>query len=370
MDFGNILIDFYTDPYEITRENWVFASSLDGLTNTFYELHYCPTKRYKQGLLIDDVWSENDDNNFSKKVDLYIVANSSLLTENFVLNDTYSYFLRCKDVHKTFITLNECPDNILQYLRRRDFKSSYNKEAIKPIISLVTTVYNNAILLEQTIQSVINQTSNSFEYIIKDANSTDNFWEVVSRYSDCDIKIISEKDRGIYEGMHQGFVASSGEYVQILNSDDLFKTKDVINKYIDEITQTHCDGYCSDIMIRFPNGKRLIRRADLSKLYYRACVNHTSLVLKKNAYFSVGGFDLSYRISADYDLTIRLVKAGYIIKHIDLVCVNFRAEGASCRQERFSDFVESLKCRYRFHPFNIRGYLYVIIRKIKYIIIK
>lgn len=370
MDFENILLDFYTVPYEITRDNWIFASSLDGLANTLYELHYCPTERYKQGLLIDDVWSENDEINYSRKIDLYILPDSSLLLENFVLNDTYTYFLRCKDVQKTFITLNACPEYIQNYLHSQRFKSNYNKDAAKPIISLVTTVYNNAVLLEQTIQSVINQTSIHFEYIIKDANSTDNFSEVVSRYADCNIKIISEQDRGIYEGMHQGFVASSGEYIQILNSDDLLKTKDIINRYIEEINRTHCDGYCSDIMIRFPSGKCIIRKADLSKLYYRACVNHTSLVLKKNAYFSVGGFDLTYRISADYDLTIRLVKAGYMIKHIDFVCVNFRAEGASCRNERFSDFVESLKCRYRFHPFNICGYLYVIIRKIKNLIIK
>ena len=371
MDLEQIPFTFEIKPIEITKGNWIIASCIDYATNCYFELHYCNSNMYRHGLLIDDVWYEHADCSYIRKIGIYIVAEGLQLCENFTLDKIYTYFLKCKNVSKHFISLESCSNSISEYIKTKQFITRYQaKSKEQPRLSVITTVFNNAILLEQTIQSVINQTSGSFEYIVKDARSKDNFVEVLSRYSDCDIKVISEKDNGIYEGMHQGFIAAKGQYLQVLNSDDIFKSNIIVERYIDEINTSNADGYCSDIFIKFPNGKTMVRKADLSKLYYRACVNHTSLAISKEAYLKVGGFDLSYRISSDYDFTIKLVKAGYRIDHIDIVCVNFRGNGASCGHENFSDFAESLKCRYRVHPLNILGYGYVILRKIKHMIIR
>lgn len=370
MDLEQMSFNFEIKPIEITRDNWIIASSVDNANNYYYELHYCSSHMYRHGLLIDDVWCENANCLYARKIDVYIVAEGLQLCEDFTLDSTYTYFLKCKNVYKHFISLVSCSNSISEYIINNQFITCYEEKSKEPpLLSVITTVFNNAKLLEQTIQSVINQTSGSFEYIVKDAKSKDNFIEVISKYSDYDIKVISEKDNGIYEGMHQGFIAAKGKYLQILNSDDLFKSNIIVERYVDAIKTYNADGYCSDILIKFPNGKTMLRKADLSKLYYRACVNHTSLAISKDAYYKVGGFDLSYRISSDYDLTIKLVKAGFRIEHIDIVCVNFRGDGASCSHENFSDFVESLKCRYHVHPFNIIGYGYVILRKIKQMII-
>lgn len=360
-----------SNPIEITRSNWIVGSYLDTKESVYYELHYCKSNHYLTGFLIDDVWSQNIfDIKAKRKVDIYVVSGCSELSSNFFLNENYCYFLQTKSVEKRFLQYDELKpdeklaiDSIISLCRTK--YSSGNREHNKPILSIVTTVFNNALLLEQTIQSVINQTSCNFEYIIKDAKSKDNFEEVIKRYADCDVTILSEKDKGIYDGMHQGFLAARGDYLQILNSDDLFYDSNVVSRYINEIASTHADGYCSDIMIRFPDGKRMLRKADLRKLKLRACVNHTSLAIKKDRYFFVGGFDLSLRIAADYDLTIKLIKSGCSIKHLDMICVNFRAEGASNNGYDWKTLKEGLICRSRVSRINILGYLYAIAQFIK-----
>lgn len=365
MDFTKVLFAFPQSPIEITRDNWIVGSSLEEPTNTFYELHYCTSERYKQGYLIDDVWSEHKDCSYKHKVDVYIISANSSSIKDFYLNNTHTYFLHCKDVKKTFISLDDCPFAIKEYINEKNFVSIYKDYKSEPAISIITTVFNNAELLEQTIQSVVNQKSCNFEYIVKDANSKDNFKEVIERYADCCITVISERDQGIYDGMHQGFLAANGDYLQILNSDDLFYDSNVVDRYVNEITSTHADGYCSDILIRFPDGKSMLRKANLSKLKYRACVNHTSLAIKKDKYFALGGFDMSLRIAADYDLTIKLVKNGCNIQRLDMVCVNFRAEGASNSGYSWKMLKENLICRFRVSPFNVQGYLFALAQCVK-----
>lgn len=360
-----------TNPIEITRSNWIVGSYLDTKESVYYELHYCKSNHYLTGFLIDDVWSQSFyDINAQKKVDIYIVSGSSELSSNFFLNEKYCYFLQTKSIEKKFFKYEELNtdeklviDSIVSLCLTK--YSSDCREQNKPVLSIVTTVFNNSLLLEQTIQSVINQECCSFEYIIKDAKSRDNFEEVIARYTKYNIKVIRAKDKGIYDGMDQGIRAAEGEYVQILNSDDLFKSSIVVSEYVNAICSTNGDAYCSDINIVFPDGRSMIRKADLSKLRYRSCINHTSLALKKSDYINVGGFDLNLRIAADCDLTIKLVDAGLNIKHLDLVCVNFRAEGTSNSTYSFRMLKENLICRYRYSALNIQGYLFTILQFLK-----
>ena len=232
------------------------------------------------------------------------------------------------------------------------------------MISVITTVYNNAFLLEQTIQSVINQRVNEYEYIIKDACSTDNFDEIVAKYEKYGVRVVKSKDRGIYDGMDQGFKVSSGEYIQILNSDDVFSDSGVIVKYIEEIKRREADAYCSDIVLCYPDGTRFTRRPDLKKLRYQSCINHTSLALKKSDYVSLGGFDKNLYIAADCDLTIKMVKAGLSIKYIPLTCVYFRMGGASSGIS-LKQLKEGLICRYRYSKWNIDGIFFTFLQFLK-----
>lgn len=91
-----------------------------------------------------------------------------------------------------------------------------------PKISIVTPSYNQAPYLEQTILSVINQNYPNLEYIIIDGGSTDGSVEIIKKYETHLTFWVSEKDNGLYHGVHKGFEKSTGEIMAWINSDDLY----------------------------------------------------------------------------------------------------------------------------------------------------
>lgn len=347
---------------ELTPGNFLIGQNVKG--DTLYELHYCNSNYYEHALLIDDVWAAEItpiDYSAREKVVLYLLAENVINHDDFEIDKDFLYWTKFTAIYKKFRTIT--PEEFALYKLQR-VNSSFIQSDTSCRISIITTVYNNAKMLEQTIQSVINQNCRNFEYIIKDACSTDDFDSVVKPYLKYGIKVYKQKDFGIYDGMHQAFLKAKGEYLQILNSDDIFHDKNVVATYMNEISQSHEDAYCSDILMHYPN-KVIRRNADISKIKYRSCVNHTSLVLKRELYFSIGGFDLNLKIAADGELTIKLLKGGNVIKRIPFICVDFRATGVSNSRYSYEMLKENLICRMRYSKWNIGGYLYIIFQYVK-----
>lgn len=92
-----------------------------------------------------------------------------------------------------------------------------------PKVSIITSVYNGAEFLEETIQSVLNQTYKNIEYIIIDGGSTDGSVEIIKSYADRLAYWVSEKDRGMYDGIAKGFEHATGEICAYINSDDFYQ---------------------------------------------------------------------------------------------------------------------------------------------------
>jgi hypothetical protein len=90
-----------------------------------------------------------------------------------------------------------------------------------PAISIVTVVYNGEKYLEQTIQSVINQSYDNLEYIIVDGGSTDRTLEIINKYNNYINYWVSAPDGGIYPAMNKGTKLAIGSHVTHLNADDL-----------------------------------------------------------------------------------------------------------------------------------------------------
>ena len=98
-------------------------------------------------------------------------------------------------------------------------------------VSIVTTCYNSEEYIEETIQSVLNQTYTDIEYIIVDGNSTDSTLDIVHQYKDKIFKIISEPDNGMYDGINKGLKLATGDVCAYLNADDLYFT-DTVEKVV------------------------------------------------------------------------------------------------------------------------------------------
>lgn len=95
--------------------------------------------------------------------------------------------------------------------------------APKPKISIVTISFNQSKYLKQCIESVLNQSYTSFEYIIIDAGSSDGSRELIQSYSDPRIRYVFEPDAGPADGLNKGLRSIQGDIFCYINSDDFFE---------------------------------------------------------------------------------------------------------------------------------------------------
>lgn len=105
--------------------------------------------------------------------------------------------------------------------QRRHKKSSLEK----PLITVVTAVFNAEIHLEETIQSIIQQTYDNIEYIVIDGRSTDGTLDIIKKYEEHIDYWISESDEGMYDALSKGFSLAEGDLICYLNAGDLFFSK-------------------------------------------------------------------------------------------------------------------------------------------------
>ena len=101
--------------------------------------------------------------------------------------------------------------------------------------SIITVVLNDKDNIEETIKSVISQKVN-LEFIIIDGGSTDGTLEVIKKYDKFINLWISEKDGGIYDAMNKGILYSTGNFIGMINSGDLFSENglEIIQNYINK----------------------------------------------------------------------------------------------------------------------------------------
>ena len=97
-----------------------------------------------------------------------------------------------------------------------------------PFFSIIVVAFNAAKTIRTTVDSVLAQSFQDYEIIVKDACSDDGTLEQVPE--DPRIRVYSTKDKGIYDGMNEAVGYARGEYVQFLNCGDLFYDSEVLRK--------------------------------------------------------------------------------------------------------------------------------------------
>ena len=105
------------------------------------------------------------------------------------------------------------------------------------LITIVTPSYNQGQFIEETINSVLNQTYENIQYIVVDGGSTDNTMVVVEKYRDKIDIIIHEKDKGQTDAINKGFKLAKGELVGWINSDDILYpdcVEKIVKKYVEK----------------------------------------------------------------------------------------------------------------------------------------
>lgn len=211
-------------------------------------------------------------------------------------------------------------------------------------ITLITPSYNSAKTITRTIDSVIAQDYFDLEYIIIDGASTDETLNIVKSYQDkINIKLVSEKDKGIYDAMNKGIKLATGDIVGILNSDDLFDNNKILQTVSEVFSEENIDAVYGDIKYfsdDVNSVKRYWRAGEYkeSKLDNGWVIPHPSLFLRKSVYDKCGLFNTDFRIAGDYEFILRLLKIYKIkVKYIPEVFVRMYdggTSGGSLKQRR------------------------------------
>lgn len=201
----------------------------------------------------------------------------------------------------------------------------------KPLISIITVVYNGEKYLEQTIQSVLNQTYTNIEYIIIDGKSTDKTLDIIKKYDNEISFWSSEPDKGIYDAMNKGIKKADGDYIGILNSDDYYELN-AVEHIVNEISKfPDADvlfGNIYKLNMYFPE-KILQNNMKGTNLTKGFSIWHPTTFVKQQIYTKHGLFDTSYKIAADYDLLLRFYLKNCKFQYINKVITNFREGGMS-----------------------------------------
>ena len=217
----------------------------------------------------------------------------------------------------------------------------------KPKLSIVTVVLNGEKYLEETIQSVLNQSYKNFEYIIIDGGSSDKTLEIIKKYEKEITYWLSEKDRGIYDAFNKGMELSRGEYIGIANSDDIYVDGafNILANYIKEYPE-------KDFI--FGSVKKhwgLLHGYKPWKIHFSwgfYSSHSTGFFIKRNSAKKVGLYNLKYKYSSDYDYFYRMIikekLKGIATKKNEQFGI-FRRGGYSSQVDFKDHFFEEIKIR-------------------------
>ena len=208
-------------------------------------------------------------------------------------------------------------------------------------ISIITVVRNGESTIADCMVSVLSQTTQPFEYIIIDGNSTDRTLDEIEEHRWAGVKVISEPDQGLYDAMNKGILIASGDVVGILNSDDFFAGPKVLEKVVVLFKESGADALFADLVYVKPdNLKKVVRYYSgegftPEKFAWGWMPPHPTFFVKREMYERYGLFLSDYTIAADFELTARFLFRHKIrFTYLSEVLVCMRTGGISTRNFR------------------------------------
>ena len=226
--------------------------------------------------------------------------------------------------------------------------------------SIITVNFNNKAGIIKTIESVVKQTFNDFEFIVIDGCSTDGSVEYIIDNSNFFSYWVSENDKGVYHAMNKGLKIAKGDYCIFLNSGDYFHDSNVLKNALSLIKYNPSLVYG---LIEWENTKQLWNpRRDLKdyEMAFQSLIPHQGCFFDTELVKKMGGYQEKYKVISDWGLMLQLIQHKFEIQKIDMLVSICEKQGISSSLEH-KIIKERLDFLFR-HSFStfIKGCLYKI----------
>ena len=207
-------------------------------------------------------------------------------------------------------------------------------------ISVVTVTFNSAATVRDTIESVLKQEYKDYEYLVIDGGSKDNTVDIIKEYEpkfEGRMRWISEKDKGMYDGINKGIRMATGDVVGIINSDDFYHRTDIfdiINKAFEE--NKDIQAIYGDVRFVHPdNLEKTVRYYSCKhwrpwRFRFGFMPAHPTFFTYKENFEKYGYYQYDYHIAADYELLIRHLYTNHVpAKYVPVDFMKMRTGGRS-----------------------------------------
>jgi glycosyltransferase len=201
-------------------------------------------------------------------------------------------------------------------------------------LSVVIVAFNAEKTIQFAIESFLAQRQSDKELLIIDGASTDRTLEIARSFPSDQIRIFSEKDRGIYDAMNKGLRLFSGDAVGFLGADDTFHDPDCLSAIATALEDADI-AYGDLHMVRNQIEKKVIRVWKSGTFHRRSFATgwmpaHPTFYVRRHVVEGTGAFDLSYDVSSDYDYILRAMsETSYRIQYVPKILVDFQLGGTS-----------------------------------------
>lgn len=210
----------------------------------------------------------------------------------------------------------------------------------KPKVSIIMSVYNGQGYLEESVESILNQSFRDFEFLIVDDNSEDSSFPIVARYSNFDkrVKVFRNKEHiGLTKSLNILLDKARGEYIARMDADDISLPERILKQY--NFLERHKDVLLIGTGVFNINEKGIIlSQSDplttpsevAKRLPIGNCIYHPSIMFRNGK--------LRYRekfmFSQDYDLYLNLLSLGEKITNLKEVLLKYRINSKSISNQR------------------------------------
>ncbi|MEA5401748.1 glycosyltransferase family 2 protein [Arcicella sp. DC2W] len=219
-------------------------------------------------------------------------------------------------------------------------------------LSIITITYNAEKFLKRTIESILAQSNQDFEYIIIDGKSKDSTLEIAKAYGERVNLLVSEPDKGLYDAMNKGLGLAKGDFVWFMNAGDEINDGEVVAIFMKVLAETNADVFYGDTYFVEENGTiqglrseitphRLPKNLTWQDMNLGMLVCHQAFIARK----SIAPFYLENNLSADIDWEIECLKRSKKVQFLDTVVAKYLVGGISNKQLKRSliDRYEVLK---------------------------